>query len=157
MHVEIINKKLKVKEIDIISTKINNKWVKVKNKIFLKVSRIFAISIEDKLELTLDVNTEIYPIHDEDMIEFKLFHVNIPLEILKSEKKGWEEYLDKEMIDAFEYVMFGTIFHCGIEEEKFFIYGSFGGLLMKIFGNLSSLFNKNFSVDSKILLLIRKL
>mmetsp|Transcript_17710 Transcript_17710/g.44760 ORF Transcript_17710/g.44760 Transcript_17710/m.44760 type:complete len:156 (+) Transcript_17710:1125-1592(+) len=154
---ELINEKLIVKEIDMISTKINNKWIKVKNKIFSKVSRIFAISLENKTEITLDINTEIYPIHDQDKLDFRIMKVNLDENSEIDQHKNWIDFFDKKLIDLFEYVMYGTIFHCGIENKKFFFYGSFGGLLLKIFGSSEIISQKNFQVDSKILLLIRKI
>lgn len=157
MNKEILSQRLIVKEVDMISTKINNKWVKVKNKIFSKVSRIFADSNENDLELTLDVNTEIYPMHDEDKFELKLLSVTILEKNLRNNDNDWTEFFDKNLIDAYEYVMFGTIFHSGFEKKNFFIYGSFGGLLLKIFGGLEILSFKEFSIDSKILLLLRKI
>mmetsp|Transcript_32595 Transcript_32595/g.63671 ORF Transcript_32595/g.63671 Transcript_32595/m.63671 type:complete len:156 (+) Transcript_32595:301-768(+) len=154
---ELINEKFIVKEIDMISTKINNKWVKIKNKIFSKVSRIFAISDENKTEITLDVNTEIYPIHDQDKLDLRIIQVNPEEKNELDQNKNWIDFFDKKLIDLFEYVMYGTIFHSGIENKKFFFYGSFGGLLIKIFGNSETVLHKNFKVDSKILLLIRKI
>jgi len=154
---ELLNEILTIKEIDLISTKVNNKWVKVKNKLFEKVSRIFAISRNSELEITLDINSEIYSVQDEDVIELKIVCIDPEEKNLNNNNQNWLECFDKNLIDLFEYVMYGTIFHCGIEDKNFFIYGSFGGLLIKIFGKLQSICNHNFSVDSKILLLIRKL
>ena len=157
MNNEILCQNLIVKEIDMISTKINNKWVKIKNKIFSKVSRVFANSSEIDIEITLDINTEIYPIHEEDKFELKLLSINIVEKNSKNNDQDWKEYFDKKLIENYEYVMFGTIFHCGFEDKNFFIYGSFGGLLLKIFGGLDLLFFREFYVDSKILLLIKKI
>mmetsp|Transcript_12573 Transcript_12573/g.32435 ORF Transcript_12573/g.32435 Transcript_12573/m.32435 type:complete len:156 (-) Transcript_12573:1586-2053(-) len=154
---ELLNEKLVVKEIDMISTKINNKWIKVKNKIFSKVSRIFAISIENRTEITLDINTEIYPIHEEDKLDFRIMEINPEQKKEPEPQKDWIDFFDKKLIDLFEYVMYGTIFHCGIENKKFFFYASFGGLLLKIFGNSDLIKNNEFKVDTKILLLIRKI
>ncbi|ABW98133.1 rpb8 (nucleomorph) [Hemiselmis andersenii] len=154
---ELLNEKLVVKEIDMISTKINNKWIKVKNKIFSKVSRIFAISIGNKIEVTLDINTEIYPIHDQDKLDFRIMEVNPNQKNEPNNHKNWIDFFDRKLIELFEYVMYGTIFHCGIENKKFFFYGSFGGLLLKIFGNSDQIAYKDLKVDSKILLLIRKI
>jgi hypothetical protein len=154
---EIINEKIEVKEIDMVSTKINNKWIKTKNKIFSKVSRIFAVSKDNKTEITIDINTEIYPINEQDKIDFIIMQVNPEERNESNENKDWTHFFDKRLIDLFEYVMYGTVFHCGIENGKFFFYSSFGGLLLKIFGNSDSLKSKEFNVDTKILLLMRKI
>jgi len=52
--------------------------------------------------------------------------------------------------------MHGVIFHSGIEDNKVFIYASFGGLLMKYFGLINLIKMKNINIDKKILLLINK-
>jgi DNA-directed RNA polymerase I, II, and III subunit RPABC3 len=146
-----------VKEMDMIPIKNNDLSNKIKNKIFSKVSRIFAISKGNKIEITLDVNTDIYEINDGDKLDLIISKItpkeNTPLTLTKN----WHNFFDKNLIDVYEYVMYGTIFHSGFEGKKFFVYGSFGGLLMKIFGDLKATSIEELKIDSKILILIRKI
>lgn len=152
----LINEIFIVKEIDMIPTKINNTLVKIKNKVFSKVSRIYAASSPQKNEMTIDINTEIYRIHEEDKLDLLVLKVNPLLDQKKQENQDWIDFFGKDLLDLYEYVMYGTIFHSGIDEKRFFIYASFGGLLLKLFGNLETTTMEEIKVDSKILLMIRK-
>ena len=81
----LFNEIFLVEEIDMIPTKINNVITKVKNKIFSKVSRIFAISNSRENQILIDINTEVYKIQEADKLEicivkfdiFNTFSVNI--------------------------------------------------------------------------------
>jgi DNA-directed RNA polymerase I, II, and III subunit RPABC3 len=154
---QILKEIFVVKEIDMVPTKINNLLVKVKNKIFSKVSRIFAISNYNKTELTIDINTEIYDIHEEDNLEVLLIKSTLTDEKNNYGNRDWIEFFGKELIDLYEYVMHGMIFHTGADGQKYFVYASFGGLLMKIFGKLDGSLIKDLNIDSEILILIRKI
>lgn len=154
---ELIHNLLEIKEIDMISINSNSSSEKTKNKIFSKVSRIFARSKSDSLEMILDVNTEIYPVCINDVIEISLvktFYSDSIDGLLAG--NNLFQYFDEKIIDLYEYVMYGTIFHMGIEGVNFFVYSSFGGLLMKIYGSSENYSTKEFEMDGKILLLIRK-
>ena len=65
--------------------------------------------------------------------------------------------LETHRLDLYEYVVYGTVFHSGKENNNCFVYASFGGLLMKLFGSIKNNMIEEFSVDCKILLLIRKI
>ena len=124
LKMELLKEVFDVKEIDIIPTKINNKLVKIKNKIFSKVSRIFCISNFYKTEITIDINTEIFEIHEEDKLEILIIKAKLVDENCNFGNKNWIEFFGREIIDLYEYVMYGTIFHTGIDGEKFFIYAN---------------------------------
>lgn len=145
-----------VKEIDMIPIESESSSIKIKNKIFSKVSRIFAHSTDHLLNIFLDINTEIYPLCNEDKLDIMIFK---PIQAEYKDngfKQNWEEYFGKNLLDLFEYVVYGTIFHSGIEHDKFFVYASYGGLLMKLFGTIEKNLLEEFSIDSKILLLVKK-
>ncbi|AFP65428.1 RNA polymerase II subunit (nucleomorph) [Chroomonas mesostigmatica CCMP1168] len=160
----LVNEIFIVEEIDMVPTKINNVLTKVKNKIFSKVSRIFASSISRKIQILIDINTEIYKIQEGDILELSIvFPPFLNIEGIKCNENS-NSSIEKlflnshDLIDSYEYVMYGTVYHSGIDGINFFIYASFGGLLMKIFGkndkpetNVESI-----QIDSKILLCIRK-
>jgi DNA-directed RNA polymerase I, II, and III subunit RPABC3 len=154
---ELIRDFFTVQEIDMIPVNPDNPSIKVKNKIFSKVSRIFGCSISKELEIFIDINTEIYPMCSGDELDIMISKVpksdnnNIELSI------DWVNYFGKEILDLYEYVVYGTIFHSGKENNNCFVYASFGGLLMKLFGSIKNNNIEEFSVDCKILLLIRKI
>ncbi len=154
---ELIRDFFTVQEIDMIPINPDNPSLKVKNKIFSKVSRIFGCSKRSALEIFLDVNTEIYPICSEDELDIMITKVpesdNYPIELTTD----WVNYFGKEILDLYEYVVYGTVFHSGKENNNCFVYASFGGLLMKLFGSIKNNMIEEFSVDCKILLLIRKI
>jgi len=160
----LINEIFIVKEIDMIPTKINNVLTKIKNKIFSKVSRIFAISPYQEMQILIDINTEIYKIQETDKLEFYIFHLLLSKDEDNLNKNLFNSSLDEmlldsqDIVDSYEYVMYGTIYHSGIDGKNFFIYASFGGLLMKVFGNHDIVKTKMdlIKIDSKILLCIRK-
>mmetsp|Transcript_529 Transcript_529/g.1246 ORF Transcript_529/g.1246 Transcript_529/m.1246 type:complete len:164 (-) Transcript_529:1808-2299(-) len=156
---EIINDLFIVKEIDMVPLDPSRPSVKVKHKIFPKVSRIYAISETKKLEFILDINTDIYKISLGDRLEFLIIGeslqapTQINKEIFSSE---WVSNLKKDLISDYEYVMYGIIFHSGIEKDRTFFYASFGGLLLKMFGVLDKKSSDSLNTDLNILLLLNK-
>nr|UXY87002.1 RNA polymerase II subunit [Cryptomonas paramecium] len=144
-----------IKNIDMISDNITQPIDKqIKKKTFSKVSRVLAQSKDSKLQMFLDVNTEIYNLCLGDELDIMITKIVEPIYELRDHVNDWVFNFKKELIDLYEYVMYGTIFHMGIEENKFFIYASFGGLLMKMFGIEKK---TDFEIDMKILILIRKI
>ena len=154
---ELIHDLFTVKEIDMIQTDPDNLSTKIKNKMFSNVSRIYGISNSRKLELFLDVNTEIYPICSEDKLDILISKVPAPKNENINQNSDWINYFGKDFLDLFEYVVYGTVFHSGKESNSCFIYASFGGLLMKLFGSVKNNALEEFSIDTKILILIIKI
>lgn len=60
------------------------------------------------------------------------------------------------MADGFDYAMHGTIYRVEEKEGQVSLYASFGGLLMRLKGNRTSLVKGGLELDSKIYLLLRK-
>ncbi|AEA39083.1 RNA polymerase II subunit (nucleomorph) [Cryptomonas paramecium] len=142
------------KNIDIISDNTTQSVDKqVKKKTFSKVSRVLVQSKDSKLQMFLDVNTEIYNLCLGDKLDIMITKVVEPVYELQGHVNDWVFNFKKELIDLYEYVMYGTVFHMGVEGNGFFIYASFGGLLMKMFGIEKK---TDFEIDTKILILIRK-
>lgn len=153
---------LKVKEIDMVHLDPNKPSQKILNKVFSKVSRIYAVSTTNKIvEIVFDINSDLFFLKVGDKIEVLL--EESPFESQKKEenfKKSIFKQEDLEGLDLlkeFEYVMHGIIFHSGIEDNKVFIYASFGGLLMKYFGLINLVNMKNINTDKKILMLVNKI
>jgi hypothetical protein len=150
----LIKEHFKVLEIDRIPKDPANPSIKVQNKIFSKVSRIYAKSTN--VEIVLDINSELLSLKEGDMIEIMINES--PFETKDSENNIFRlENTDEiEFAKNYEYIMHGVIFHSGIEENKVFIYASFGGLLMKYFGFIEQLPLEKIKLDKKILLMLNK-
>jgi len=62
--------------------------------------------------------------------------------------------VEKNVIDEYEYVMYGKIFECKSENKDKIVNVSFGGLLMSLRGTISNL--KQLQQDSRIYLLMKR-
>jgi DNA-directed RNA polymerase I, II, and III subunit RPABC3 len=133
---------------------------KTTTKKFDKVSRLVCttqnIHDDSNLKMTLDINSDIYPIDKGD---------RITVAFAKTLTEGSESnvYFDpllgtydkqSKLMDAYEYVMFGRLFKYKEENTKLSIYVSFGGLLMKLTGRKDSL--SSFTPDMNVYILIRQ-
>jgi hypothetical protein len=156
----ILKEFLQIKEIDMVALDPTKPSEKILNKVFSKVSRIYAISLTNRSEIVLDINSDLFFLKIGDKIEVLL--EESPFESQKKEEIKTklifkqEDLEGLEFLKDFEYVMHGVIFHSGIEDNKVFIYASFGGLLMKYFGLVNLIKMKNVNIDKKILLLVNK-
>ena len=106
------------------------------------------------MELTLDVNTEIYPVHFEDRFTLVLtssLSLDGSPDVANFDQSGRPSLLDK-----YEYVMYGKIFNSARDDNgNVSFFASFGGLLMKLSGDATSL--EKLKLDSRIYILIRKI
>ena len=156
----ILKEILQIKEIDMVALDPSKPSEKILNKVFSKVSRIYAISLTNRSEIVLDINSDLFFLKIGDKIEVLL--EESPFEPQKKKEIDTKFIFKQvdleglEFIKDFEYVMHGVIFHSGIEDNKVFIYASFGGLLMKYFGLINLLNMKDVNIDKKILLLLNK-
>nr|UXY87967.1 RNA polymerase II subunit [Cryptomonas curvata] len=153
---ELIRDFFTVKEIDMVQIDPDNPSLKIKNKMFSRVSRIVGYSNSSLLEIYLDINIEIYPICLQDKLDIMILKVPKSKNDNIYQNNDWVNYFGKNILDLYEYVVYGTVFHSGKEKHSCFVYTSFGGLLMKLFGIIKNDIMEEFNVDSKILLLIRK-
>lgn len=125
---------------------------------FDRVSRLMCESESFKMDLILDVNTQIYPIKLGD--KFRL----VLAETLREDGLPDDgEYNPTELYpraEQFEYVMYGKIYRMDGDEAtneastRLSAYVSFGGLLMRLQGDANNL--HGFAVDSNIYLLMKK-
>ena len=156
----ILKEILQIKEIDMVALDPSKQSEKILNKVFSKVSRIYAISLTNRSEIVLDINSDLFFLKIGDKIEVLL--EESPFEPQKKKEIDTKFIFKQvdleglEFIKDFEYVMHGVIFHSGIEDNKVFIYASFGGLLMKYFGLINLINMKDVNIDKKILLLLNK-
>ncbi|KAG9295644.1 hypothetical protein G9A89_002962 [Geosiphon pyriformis] len=147
---------------------------------FDRVSRFTARSENYEMELTLDINIELYPLDIGDRVVLCLassLEVNpVSAEVLKAislndseaEKKRKKEHEEKErdswqekrpdevdLSDQYDYVMFGKVYKFDEKSSKGVgVYISFGGLLMALEGDHRHI--TNIYVGQNCYLLLRR-
>jgi DNA-directed RNA polymerases I, II, and III subunit RPABC3 len=102
------------------------------------------------------VNTEIYPVRENERIELLLatqLDSNPPDELME----GYDASRKLQgRAAAYEYIMHGTIFKYAEVAGKAIVYASFGGLLMALKGEPRTLGPRAFNVDSRFYLFLKK-
>mmetsp|Transcript_11570 Transcript_11570/g.22862 ORF Transcript_11570/g.22862 Transcript_11570/m.22862 type:complete len:142 (-) Transcript_11570:22-447(-) len=121
---------------------------------FDNVSRIQAMSQTYNLELTLDINTEVYPMKVLD--RFSLAIASTLRKDGVSDEGTYDQSGFESHADDFEYVMYGKVFrhHQKHGDPDMSVFVSFGGLLMHLRGDEGHL--KSLDLDNRIYLLMRK-
>ncbi|XP_037492973.1 LOW QUALITY PROTEIN: DNA-directed RNA polymerases II and V subunit 8A [Jatropha curcas] len=128
------------------------------DKKFDKVSRIEAHSERLEMQITLDVNTEIYP-----SIKIKDKFALLITPTLHADGTGDTGYYiqgkEGSIADKFEYIMYGKLYKITEEglgaDVKAELFISFGGLLLDMKGNPD--YVTEFQLDHKYYLCMRKL
>ncbi|ORY81094.1 RNA polymerase, partial [Neocallimastix californiae] len=120
---------------------------------FDRVSRIQGRSENYEMDLTLDVNTEIYPIEIGEKYALMLAS---SLSLDGTDKiEIWRDQSKSSLADDYDYVMYGKVFkYDDSNGSKVAIYVSYGGLLMCLEGDYRHL--QNIEVGKCIYLLMRK-
>ncbi|KAH9276070.1 hypothetical protein BASA83_001343 [Batrachochytrium salamandrivorans] len=134
---------------------------------FDRVSRIIATSENIDMGVTIDINTEIYPLKTAEKFTLALA-TTLALDgvsVDTTKKQPWRDPAfatpvsgttsAKSLADDYDYVMYGKVYK--YEDEggaKVSVYASFGGLLMCLAGDFRQL--QNLSVGQYIYLLMRK-
>lgn len=122
-----------------------------------RVSRITAQSIaNDDLKLSLDVNTELYHIHEGETLTIAIAS-SLGEE---NHSRSWRppKPTDVNLANDYEYVMFGKVYKFtetdqDSSKDKLRLYASFGGLLLSLEGSYRHLVSLK---QEQIYLLIRK-
>lgn len=85
--------------------------VAVNHQKYDRVARITATSVNDEVELTLDINIEVYPFNSEDKFQMSLAST-LALDGKKDEGRSWREVSKGEstLADHYDYVMYGKIY-----------------------------------------------
>lgn len=126
---------------------------------FDRVSRLFCESESFKMDLILDVNTQLYPMDLADK-----FRMVIATTLNEDGTPADNEYNPTDTgpsrADSFEYVMYGKVYRlegdeAGSDSSRLAAYVSYGGLLMRLQGDANNL--HGFEVDSHVYLLMKKL
>lgn len=105
-----------------------------------RVDRVFANSVDGSIEITLDVNKELFPCKPGEELSIVLA-TSLSLDGSKDDERGWRDVAkagtaEATLADMYDYVCYGKIykFEDGDEGHQIKAYISFGGLLMSIIG-----------------------
>lgn len=127
---------------------------------FDRVSRLHCESESFKMDLILDVNTQLYPVELAD--KFRLVLATTLREDGYPDDGEWDPRdAGSSRANSFEYVMYGKIYRLEGDDSstepnsRLAAYVSYGGLLMRLQGDANNL--HGFEVDSHIYLLMKKL
>lgn len=76
-----------------------------------RVGRISATSNDQQISLTLDVNTELYPMNVNDRVQIALA-LTLNLDGSKDDRKGWRDVGlgERSLADEYDYVCHGKIY-----------------------------------------------
>lgn len=76
-----------------------------------RVSRLAATSSDQQISLTLDVNTELYPLNVSDRVQIALA-LTLNLDGSKDDGKGWRDVGlgERSLADEYDYVCHGKIY-----------------------------------------------
>ncbi|KAL7077786.1 hypothetical protein ACQ4LE_003029 [Meloidogyne hapla] len=125
---------------------------------FDRVSRLFCDSESFKMDLILDVNTQLYQLGIND--KFRLMLCSSMRDDGLTDEGEYDKTIENvPRVRMFEYVMYGKIYRIegdehNSETSRLAAYVSFGGLLMRIQGEANNL--NGFEADKNIYLLIKK-
>jgi len=126
---------------------------------FERVSRLFCESESFKMDLILDVNTQLYPMSLGDK-----FRLLLTTTLREDGVPDDGDFLTMDqgpsLADAFEYVMYGKVYRIeggeGMGDSgRLAAYVSYGGLLMRLQGDANNL--HGFEVDMNVYMLMKKL
>ncbi|KAK3059506.1 hypothetical protein LTS18_010708 [Coniosporium uncinatum] len=102
-----------------------------------RVTRIFASSSDNSTQMSLDVNSELYPINTGENINMVLA-TTLNLDGRRDDERGWRDPAlsqDQTLADMYDYVCHGKVYRFEEGEgENIKVFISFGGLLLFIEG-----------------------
>lgn len=131
----------------------------VKIKVFDRVSRIHCESESFKMDLILDINSQIYPLGLGE--KFRLVIATSIIDDVYSDDSEWTPRMQlSTRADGFDYIMKGKIYRIEGEDSssdatRLAAFASFGGLLMRLQGDPNNL--HDFELDKQIYLLIKRI
>lgn len=138
-------------------------------KSFDRVARITARSENHEMDLTLDINSDLYPLQVADQISMALASSLIPEDVTSknndpsgnpmtgganSVRDAWRPGKGG-LADEYQYVMYGKVYKFDEgTEDRVSAYASFGGLLMALSGSYRHV--NSITVGQNIYILLRK-
>ncbi|OQV24375.1 DNA-directed RNA polymerases I, II, and III subunit RPABC3 [Hypsibius exemplaris] len=125
---------------------------------FDRVSRLHCESESFKMDLILDVNTQIYPVDLGD--KFRMVISGTLGDDTSDEAAEYKDISQFPKAEQYEYIMYGKVYRlegddASTETGRLAAYVSYGGLLMRLQGDASNLMN--FEQDNNVYLLMKKL
>jgi DNA-directed RNA polymerase I, II, and III subunit RPABC3 len=128
----------------------------VKGKPFDHVSRFDCQGENYEMKLSLDINTDIYPMWKSDKFSMALAST---LYLDGTPDDGMYNpslsQMDNTLLEKYDYVMYGKVFQLeSVEGSRLSVTASFGGLLMELQGDSRNLSGIN--LDQSLYLLIRR-
>lgn len=136
------------------------KDINVEGKKFDRVDRLHCESESFKMDLILDVNSQVYPMELGD--KFRLMIASTLKEDGYLADQDWDPQIVEKSTRAavFDYIMHGKIYRIDGDDShgesaQLSAYVSFGGLLMRLKGEGGNL--HGFEVDKHVFLLMKKL
>lgn len=77
-----------------------------------RVTRLFGTSTDNTISLTLDINRELFPVHQGETISVVIANT-LKLDGTKEEDKGWRDISrqnEATLADMFDYVCYGKLY-----------------------------------------------
>lgn len=127
-------------------------------RVLTPVSRVIATSPTLDMTLSIDIATDIYPVHVGQQLAFLLVS-SLRRDKAESDsaadRDAWRlDQDDTSLASGYDYVMYGKIFKYDERStEQVSVYGSFGGLLMALTGSFRHL--SKITVGANVYLLVR--
>jgi DNA-directed RNA polymerase I, II, and III subunit RPABC3 len=126
---------------------------------YIKVSRVvFQARSCAGVTVTVDVNTDIYPIAKGSVYTLVLAQTLEKKGTLTDDRYDHSVYYRNDTFVAdFDYIMFGRVYHCNTDVEgvtNAYVYVSFGGLLMRVISPIN--FVKRIQFNQQLYLMLKK-
>ena len=127
-------------------------------RVLTPVSRVIATSPTLDMTLSIDIATDIYPVHVGQQLAFLLVS-SLRRDKAESDsaadRDAWRlDQDDTSLASGYDYVMYGKVFKYDERStEQVSVYGSFGGLLMALTGSFRHL--SKITVGANVYLLLR--
>ncbi|KAK4193812.1 putative DNA-directed RNA polymerases I, II, and III [Podospora australis] len=113
---------------------------KLSDKKYDRVDRVYGTSVDNSIEMSLDVNNELFPCKIGDDLTLVLA-TSLSLDGSKDDERGWRDVAkagtaEATLADMYDYVCYGKIykFEDAEDGQQIKAYISFGGLLMSLVG-----------------------
>lgn len=124
---------------------------------YQRVSRIVCKSLESDTEVTVDINSDIFPVTESEKLTVALART-LSLDG-EPERDAYDHtvYHRETAMSAYDYVMHGRVYKCNSDEkaaDNVEIFISFGGLLLKAHGKQPYL--RDVLFNQKYYLMIKK-
>eukprot|EP00931_Biecheleriopsis_adriatica_P006079 TRINITY_DN107537_c0_g1_i1.p1 TRINITY_DN107537_c0_g1~~TRINITY_DN107537_c0_g1_i1.p1 ORF type:complete len:155 (-),score=39.04 TRINITY_DN107537_c0_g1_i1:145-609(-) len=129
----------------------------VDNSRFERAGRLDCESVAFENNLEIDINNIIYPLTPGEKIYVAITANVSPADNPRKLNTAYDHdprLLGRSIMDQFEYVMYGKVYKKDSKEEKCIVWASYGGLLMKLQGEVSQM--QDFHLNDNVYFMMRK-